>query len=177
MVVVPPKFESFGERLRWWRIHRGYQRQGKFAEAVKLGQGSLSDMENNKIGVSAETLLRFADALGLRPQYLLTGEGPPEGKNFQELNGLEAQLVMIFRQLPTDGLRDALLIDANNMLNRARAGEASTANPFAGVPPPPSSQEAGERQPQGGRLRTADEIIKDARIPSPAAKKTHKKSA
>lgn len=139
MVLAPPRFETFGDRLRWWRIARGHKKQGDFAAIIKLGQGSLSDMENNKIGASAETLLRLADALGLRPRYLLTGEGPAEGKNFQELNGLEAQLVMIFRQLPSDALRDALLIDANNMLARALGHEPSVANPYGSAPLPPAA--------------------------------------
>jgi transcriptional regulator with XRE-family HTH domain len=147
MVLLPPKFDTLGDRLRWWRIHRGFKKQGDLAVKVGISQGSLSDMEGNNIGPSAETTLRLAEVLGLRPTYLLLGEGSAEGKNFQELNGLEAQLVMIFRQLPNDSLRDALLIDANNMLNRSTEG-ASAANPFAGrMPPPPTPAKQASKPP------------------------------
>lgn len=118
----PPAFSAFGARLAWWRRARGFQRQGTLADVIGIKQSSLSDLENGQSNnPSADTLLKLADALNLRPRYLLSGEGPAEGQHFQELTGPEAQLVMIFRQLPTDGLRQALLIDADNMLRRSTA--------------------------------------------------------
>jgi transcriptional regulator with XRE-family HTH domain len=120
MKQVPPHFETFGERLTWWRKARGYKRQGVLAELIGLKQASLSNLETGDSTLpSAATLLNLAAALNLRPEYLLTGEGPAEGAHFQDLTGPEAQLVMIFRQLPSDALREALLIDANDMLQRS----------------------------------------------------------
>jgi len=133
-----PKFSTFGARLRFWRERRGYARQGDLATAIGISQSTLSELEKGHSGEpSASVLLKAADLLGLRPKYLLTGEGAPEAQYFQELNGLEAQLVMIFRQLPNDAMRDALLIDANNMLGRSQQGASTAANPFGHVAPPP----------------------------------------
>lgn len=114
-----PKFDSFGDRLAWWIKARNYARFGDFAKEVGIAQPSLSElMTGQSKQPAADKFLKMADLLNLRPRYLLTGEGPAEGQYFQDLSGPEAQLVMIFRQLPTDALRDALLIDAHHMLAR-----------------------------------------------------------
>jgi transcriptional regulator with XRE-family HTH domain len=122
MPDVPP-LDSFGARLRWWRERRlGNKSQGLLAEKLKIGQGSLSELER---GISKEpsatVLMKACDVLGLEPRYLLWGEGSPEGMNFQALSGVEAQLVMIFRALP-EPRRAGFMIDANAELERARAG-------------------------------------------------------
>jgi transcriptional regulator with XRE-family HTH domain len=133
-----PKFSTFGARLRFWREKRGFARQGDLATALGISQPTLSELEKgHSKEPSASVLLKAADVLGLRAKYLLTGEGAAEAQYFQELNGLEAQLVMIFRQLPSDAMRDALLIDANNMLSRAQPGASTAANPYGHVPAPP----------------------------------------
>lgn len=126
-----PTFESFGSRLRWWREKRGFGRgkQGKFAAALGIGQGSLSELET-QIGrlPSAEVLLRASAVLGLRPQYLLTGEGTAEVLNFSEISGEEAQLVMIYRSLPA-GMKQAMLIDAMQMAESAKNEPAPSVKP------------------------------------------------
>lgn len=130
-----PSFDAFGPRLKYWRELRGFKKQGLFAEKVGIRQSSLSELEHGESTMpSAEVLLKSADLLQLRPHYLLFGDGAPESRNFSDLNGLEAQLVMIFRHLPTDALRDSLLIDANDMLNRAGTGQPTSADPFAKAP-------------------------------------------
>jgi transcriptional regulator with XRE-family HTH domain len=133
-----PSFDAFGPRLKYWRELRGFKKQGSFAEKLGIKQGSLSELESGESKApSADVLLKMADLLQLRPRYLLLGEGAPENRNFSDLNGLEAQLVMIFRQLPNDTLRDGLLIDANDMLNRTAQGALTSANPFPETPAPP----------------------------------------
>lgn len=113
------RLDSFGARLEYWRKKRGYNRQGALAEAIGIKQSSLSELESGKSKQpAADVMLKLCDVLHLRPKYLLLGEGPSESQYFQELNGLEAQLVMIFRQLPSDGLRNALMIEANDLLER-----------------------------------------------------------
>jgi transcriptional regulator with XRE-family HTH domain len=158
-----PAFENFGERLTYWRMRRGFKKQGDLAEAIGIKQPSLSELEKgHSKEPSAAVLLKLCDVLQLRPRYLLSGEGAPEGQYFQELNGLEAQLVMLFRQLP-EPMKDALLIDANDMLNRARGPQPSAANPFAAAPPPPSTDD--------------DKFIQERVIKEKPAKKITKKHA
>lgn len=110
-----------------------------------MAQSSLNDVLSGKSKMpAADNMLRIAKALGLRPEYLLWGEGPPEAISFSQLNGLEAQLVMLFRNLPDDAKRDALLIDVNEYFNRhAPKGGSTKAHPFAHVePPPPTAPKA-----------------------------------
>lgn len=112
--------DTFGKRLQFWRLRRGFTHQGSFAKLVGIAQGSFSELENGRSdNPGARTLLKLCSLLGLQPQYLLNNEGPPEGLNFAEITGIEAQLVMVFRQLPAPQ-KDALLIDANAMLERTR---------------------------------------------------------
>lgn len=129
-VETLPVFDSFGARLRWWREKRGYGRgkQGKFATELKIKQGSLSELETRpNAAPSAEVLLRACAVLGLRPQYLLFGEGAAEGLAFTELSGPEAQLVMLYRALP-ESAKVAALIDANNW-GRKPASPTSPTDP------------------------------------------------
>jgi transcriptional regulator with XRE-family HTH domain len=161
-MVTTPQFATFGARLRYWRERRGFKKQGDFADKLGIKQPSLSELESGESkSPSADILLKAADLLQLRPKYLLSGEGAPESRSFSDLNGLEAQLVMIFRQLPTDALRDALLIDANDMLNRAGSGAPSPADPFAGRRPIPSP----------------DDVLRKHQPAGAAVKKSHKKVA
>jgi transcriptional regulator with XRE-family HTH domain len=137
----PPQFQEFGPRLRWWREERRKIKQGVLANKIGIAQASLSELEKgHSKQPSAEVLLNLADALGLRPRYLLTGTGPAEGLSMTELSGTEAQLVMVFRQFPTDHLREAFLLDAYQMLERRERQTAPTAVPaFAPVPTPAPS--------------------------------------
>jgi transcriptional regulator with XRE-family HTH domain len=136
-VADHPQFEAFGPRLRYWReTVRGFKNQGKFAEQVGIKQGSYSDLEGGKSKEpSAPVLLKLCDLLQLRPKYLLLGEGPAEAQYFQDISGPEAQLVMLFRQLPNDALRDSLLIYAQDMVRRAKAPQTAGGPPPAPRPP------------------------------------------
>lgn len=48
--------------------------QDELADKAGLSKGFVSDVENNKRGISAENLLRIADALGATLDYLAKGE-------------------------------------------------------------------------------------------------------
>lgn len=109
----PPPLTAFGGRLAHWRKLRGYS-QGAFAEKLGIKQGSLSELETGKSkSPSADVLVNACDLLQIRPRYLWLGEEPAELQNFSELSGTEAQLVMMFRSLPTDAARQAFMIDMN----------------------------------------------------------------
>lgn len=141
---VPPPLETFGERIAYWRRLRGFKRQGELASRLGITQSSLSLLESgDSKAPAADTLLKLCDELRLRPKYVLFGEGPPEAQHFQELNGLEAQLVMIFRQLPSDALREALLIDANNMLERSRQAAETPDQVYERLRAKPPAKKAG----------------------------------
>jgi transcriptional regulator with XRE-family HTH domain len=48
--------------------------QEELADKADLSKGFISDIENNKRGISAENLLRIADVLGASLDYLAKGE-------------------------------------------------------------------------------------------------------
>lgn len=135
---LPPNFETIGQRLEWW-ISRRRRTQTELAKAVGMSQSALSEIVSGRSRrPAADNMLRIAKELQLRPEYLVWGEGPPEALNFSQLTGLEAQLVMLFRGLPDDAKRDALLIDVNDYFNRhAGNGSSTKADPWAHLPRPP----------------------------------------
>lgn len=63
--------QVFGERLRTARRARDLN-QYQLAEQLGVPQSWISELENNKQkGLSADTVLRFARALGVSADYLL----------------------------------------------------------------------------------------------------------
>jgi len=77
-----PNLDSVGRRIRWWREYRKMS-QGELAKGVKISQGTLSDLENDRQAGSGKLHL-MAAKLGLNPHYLETGKGEPEADFPQE---------------------------------------------------------------------------------------------
>lgn len=126
-----PTFATVGQRLEWWIAKRN-RKQTELAKAAGMSQAAVSEIVSGRSKrPAADNMLRLARELQLRPEYLVWGEGPPETTSFSQLSGLEAQLVMLFRCLPDDAKRDALLIDVNDFANRHKSKPGpSPADPF-----------------------------------------------
>ena len=62
-----------GDRIRRARDERGWT-QEKLAQEADISKSFLSDVENNKRSISADSALKIADALGVSLDYLLRGE-------------------------------------------------------------------------------------------------------
>jgi transcriptional regulator with XRE-family HTH domain len=65
---------SLGGRIRERRVELEWT-QGTLAEKAGISKGFLSDIENNKRGISAGTLLGIARVLGVSLDHLTTGSG------------------------------------------------------------------------------------------------------
>lgn len=160
-----PEFETVGQRLEWW-IARRNRRQTELAKAVGMAQSALSEIVAGRSKrPAADNMLRLARELQLRPEYLTWGDGPPEATNFSQLSGLEAQLVMLFRGLPDDAERDALLIDVNDFANRhkLKAGTSVT-DTYPDARPPGSTKQ----QPATVAGKTVSHKRLNGRDPRPA---------
>jgi transcriptional regulator with XRE-family HTH domain len=80
-------------------------------------------------------LEKVAKVLKVSPEWLITGREPdnqPRALQFAELNGLEAQLVMLYRSLSDDD-KHALSVYANDLANKHEPERRSTANSYPGV--------------------------------------------
>ncbi len=77
-----PKLHSIGERVRWWRKHRGFNNQREFAEQVGMSKSALSDLENGRTQTGTQLHL-IAAKLGLNPHYLESDTGEPEASSPQ----------------------------------------------------------------------------------------------
>ena len=64
---------TIGERIKARRLELG-KTQDDLATQAKITKGFLSDVENGRRNVGADTLLELASALGLSLDYLMTGE-------------------------------------------------------------------------------------------------------
>src|SRR4051812_27172706 len=63
----------FGQRIKNRRLELGLK-QEQLAQKVGISNGFLSDVENGKRGISAETLLDIGRVLGLSLDFLMKGE-------------------------------------------------------------------------------------------------------
>ena len=70
-LIIPP---SVGKRLKFWRKNDGL-RLVDVAGLIKVSQGSLSDLENDKSLPSAVTLTGLCQKTELNICWLLTGDG------------------------------------------------------------------------------------------------------
>ena len=64
---------SIGNRIRTLRRSLNLS-QPELAKLAKVGQSTISDLENDKKGTSAEKMDSIAAALGTSSKYLLTGK-------------------------------------------------------------------------------------------------------
>jgi transcriptional regulator with XRE-family HTH domain len=71
-----------GDRIKEARESRGWT-QEQLAGKAQMSKGFLSDVENNKRNVSAEYVLKIANALGVSLDYLLRGETGREERERQ----------------------------------------------------------------------------------------------
>jgi transcriptional regulator with XRE-family HTH domain len=69
--------DTVGSRIRIKREEKKWT-QDKLAQTAKISKGFLSDVENDKRSISAENLLRIANALGASLEFLLRGFVPKE---------------------------------------------------------------------------------------------------
>lgn len=65
--------QTVGERVRTRRIELGFS-QDALAEKAGISKSFLSDLENNRRSIGAETLLDLGRALGVSLDFLMTGE-------------------------------------------------------------------------------------------------------
>lgn len=68
------KKEDIGFRIMNLRLDRGYSRE-TLAELAGISSKFLFEIERNKKGFSASTLVRLADALDVSADYIMTGHG------------------------------------------------------------------------------------------------------
>ncbi len=67
---------SIGNRISYIRKARGYT-QEKLAELANISIQFLSDIENNKKGMTVTTLKNIADSLNVSTDYLIYGREEP----------------------------------------------------------------------------------------------------
>lgn len=68
---------AFGERIKQRRLELGWT-QDVLAQKAGISKGFLSDLENGKRGIGAETLLDIGRVLGVSLDSLMTGTAAEE---------------------------------------------------------------------------------------------------
>lgn len=79
---MPADLDTVGKRVRWWRMHRGFDRKD-FAKQCSMSITALSDLEldRTKKGTSLHLI---AAKLRLNPHYLQSNKGEPEAEFAQD---------------------------------------------------------------------------------------------
>lgn len=99
--------KNFGERLKAAR--KGKLTQGDLSEATGISQNAICNYENGKRRPNASRLQSICEALGVSPNWLLTGEGP---MTLKEEEDEEAEQKPLKKLTPTsaafalDGVED-----------------------------------------------------------------------
>lgn len=76
--------QEIGKRIRQIREEKEMTRE-QLAESAEITTKFLYELENGKKGLSANTLLKIANALSCSCDYLLTGEGKKRDGRFDNL--------------------------------------------------------------------------------------------
>jgi transcriptional regulator with XRE-family HTH domain len=84
MTIQTDKQKTTGKRLRAWRKSVPLKLM-QLSRLIKVSQGSLSDLENDKSLPSATTLANLSIYTDLNILWLLTGKGPVNRKLAPEL--------------------------------------------------------------------------------------------
>mgnify|MGYP001193581901 CR=1 FL=1 len=74
---------TIGERIKDRRLELSWT-QDELTKRADISKGFLSDLENGKRGIGADTLLKIARALGVSLEFLMTGGGD-ESDQFHEV--------------------------------------------------------------------------------------------
>jgi transcriptional regulator with XRE-family HTH domain len=74
------KLALIGDRIHEAREHRNWT-QDRLSREASISKSFLSDVENNKVSIGADYVLRIANALGVSLDYLMRGE---EGREERE---------------------------------------------------------------------------------------------
>ena len=133
---IDPVRAEVGSRLKAARELAGLSQQA-VADRFGKNKATVSAWETGRGDPGIYQFRDLAKLYKTNVSQLLEGVGPIEEiDKFSKLNGLEGQLVTLYRNLPTDAMRDALLVDMNHAYNRTTAPKASVADPFNGKTPP-----------------------------------------
>ncbi len=76
---------SVGARVRQLREERGYSRE-ELSESADISVKFLYEIEKDKKGFSAHTLMKLAEALEVSTDYIMTGHGGKTHANESEEN-------------------------------------------------------------------------------------------
>lgn len=82
--------DTLGERVRWARIQKGYEKQLDFALACKIEVSAISAIENRPQTKSVYAQ-QIADTLELDISWLLSGTGSPWISDIEEDNTVKIQ--------------------------------------------------------------------------------------
>jgi transcriptional regulator with XRE-family HTH domain len=75
---------TLGERIKSIRQSLGWT-QDRLAQLAEISKSFLSEVENNKVSVSGETLLKIAQALNASLDYLMKGEPSHQQEKSQQV--------------------------------------------------------------------------------------------
>lgn len=123
--------ESIGKRFKYLRKIMKMS-QVKFAQAIGISQGTLSDIEKDKFKPSIETVISASGYFNISTDWLLKGTGPGPGevpvreKRQVEMSPLEREILEKFRELDEEGKREVAHFVNYTHFEQAKKGRLST---------------------------------------------------
>lgn len=101
---------TVGDRIRQTRIEKGMTQQ-QLSEAIGVSKQAIFKYETNIVtNIPTDRVNAIAKCLGVKPAYLMGWDTPEkkEKATSNEEDGLNAEIIKIFNDLPADQKNEAL---------------------------------------------------------------------
>lgn len=121
---------SIGYRIKQVRQHT-HLNQKRFAEAIGISQGNLSDIERGKFSPSVETIISVSRYSNISTDWLLKGTGPGPGEKTiqeaqqKELLPIEREIIDKTRELDDEGKLEVLHFVQYTHYQQSKGGRLS----------------------------------------------------
>lgn len=95
------------ERIKFLRISKGMSQQELALKVGYEGRSAISKVENGERDISQSMIIKYADALGVTPTYLLYGDEAQE-KLSTQLDDTDLKILELLTSLSAEKQKQAL---------------------------------------------------------------------
>lgn len=116
---------SLGERIKELRQSMGWT-QDRLAQEAEISKSFLSEIENNKVSLSGENLLKIANVLNTSLDYLMKGNYVSNEKKPSKPIEIPSELSELAEDLSLSHKATLSLLEAHNSLIARRSNKEKT---------------------------------------------------
>ena len=96
---------SIYDRIKQLRIDKGMSQLDLALAVGYKGRSAISKVEKGERDISQSMVIKYAQALGVTPNYLMSGEEATEKSEIKDDNGHDSEFLELFLQLTDEQQR------------------------------------------------------------------------